>query len=586
MDRINPGLARPEDDNTLSKSIAYQRREWLSALLKTGNEKVIAAYHKYERINPAPIEHPGTLSKIEFWTGSTSPLTVEKLSSLSNVQIAEYLTNFKETEVFRKSDPTERGLAQTLERCVEVNPQKFIDDLLPFEHVSSFYQYSLLQGFLTTWRDKNSFDWSALLKFIRQILSLEQFWTEEYETGFNYRNWVLSTAADLIKEGTKDDEQAFDAQFLPLAEEILLILVEKAEPSMFAPTDSSLNALNSNRGKVFSAMMNQALRFARINEADMKNCRWPQTVKADFTKRLDRSVETSLEFSYTLGFYLPNLLYLDEQWVVSNIDCIFPQQDADHWQAAFSGYLLSSRYPHVDLYARFKGHGHYQKALNTKFTDEAVQSRLVSHLCVGWIRDWEVLDNDTSLIYQLINSRNPNLISSVVHFFLREGEALSHSDKPEKVKAYEKVKERVRPVWRSLFGVLSQHSEEREYQAILSPLSGWIGLIDEIDEEVLVWMKASIRHIDKVLGYSSTLSSVIKSLQRHVLITPRKVGKIYLEIPKNERRFLGQTQKNEVEETIRILYKKGHKDIANKICDQFGKAGADFLIPIYEEYQR
>ena len=282
MDRINRELKSTTDDETHAKTVAYKRREWLSALLETGDEKVVAADQKYKQINPAPIEHPGTLSKIEFWTGSTSPLTVEKLSSLSNVQIAEYLTNFKETEVFRKSDPTERGLAQTLERCVEAYPQKFINDLLPFEHVSSFYQYSLLHGFLTAWRDKNSFNWSPLLKFISQILSLEQFWTEKYETGFNYRNWILSTAADLIKEGTKDDEQAFDVQFLPLAEEILLILVEKAEPSMFAPTDSSLNALSSNRGKVFSAMMNQALRFARTNEANMKDCRWPQTRQSRF----------------------------------------------------------------------------------------------------------------------------------------------------------------------------------------------------------------------------------------------------------------------------------------------------------------
>ncbi|MCY3722058.1 MAG: hypothetical protein OXG97_07540 [Candidatus Poribacteria bacterium] len=27
------------------------------------------------------------------------------------------------------------------------------------------------------------------------------------------------------------------------------------------------------------------------------------------------------------------------------------------------------------------------------------------------------------------------------------------------------------------------------------------------------------------------------------------------------------------------------KDIANKICDRFGKAGADFLRPVYEEHQ-
>ena len=152
-----------KDDETRSKAAAYKKREWLSALLETGDEKVIAAYQKYEQINPAPIEHPGFNRWTEIWAGSTSPLTVEKLSSLSNAQIAEYLTNFKETEVFRRSDPTERGLAQTLEKCIEASPQKFTDDLLPFENVSSFYQSSLLHGFLKAWRDEKPFDWFALL---------------------------------------------------------------------------------------------------------------------------------------------------------------------------------------------------------------------------------------------------------------------------------------------------------------------------------------------------------------------------------------------------------------------------------------
>ncbi|MCY4552339.1 MAG: hypothetical protein OXC79_01585 [Candidatus Poribacteria bacterium] len=586
MDRIDSGLASTKDDDARSKSIAYKRREWLSALLETGNEKVVAAYQKYEQINPAPIEHPGTLSKIEFWTGSTSPLTVEKLSSLSNVQIAEYITNFKETEVFRKSDPTERGLAQTLEKCVEASPQKFTDDLLPFENVSSFYQSSLLHGFLTAWREKKEFDWKALLEFIRHILSSKHFWSSQYKVGFNYRNWILSTAADLIREGTKDDKHAFDVQLLPLAEEILLVLVEKTEPSIFTPTDSSLDTLSSDRGKVFSAIVNYALRFARNSEAEDIECRWPYAIRADFTKRLDRSVETSLEFSYTLGFYLPNLLYLDEQWVVGNIDRIFPQQNEDHWQAVFSGSLLSSRYPHANLYVWLKANGHYRKALNANFADKEAQGRLVSHLCVGWIKDWETFDDDTSLIYQLINSRNLNFLSAVVHFFLQEGETLSQSSDSEKIKTYEKVKAKVRPAWRALFKILSRNSDEVAYQRILSPLSAWLGLVDEIDTEILESVKTSIKYIDKAPGYGMTLSRVIEALLRHVLITPQKVGEIYLEIPKSEMWYLQGMKRGDIEKTVRILYKKGHKDIADEICNRFAKAGVDFLRAVYEEYRR
>ena len=574
-----------KDDETRSKAAAYKKREWLSALLETGNEKVIAANQKYEQINPAPIEHPGLLRWTESWWGETSPMTVEKLSSMPNTQIAEYLTDFKEMETFRGSDPTENGLAQTLGKCVEANPQKFTDNLLPFQEARALYQSSLLRGFQDAWRDEKDFDWAVLLKFIHQILLSEQFWGEQYEDGFNYRNWVLSTAADLISDGTKDDTHAFDVQLLPLAEDILLRLVEKAEPNMFTPIDSSFDALSSDRGKIFSAIVNYALRFARNSETKDIDCQWSYAIRADFTKRLDRSVETSLEFSYTLGFYLPNLLYLDDQWVFGNINRIFPQQDEDHWQAAFSAYLSSSRYPRADLYAQLKEHGHYQKALNTKFTDKEVLSRLVSHLCVGWIRDWETLDNDTSLIYQLMNSRNPNLLYSVIHFFFKEGEVLSHSTKPEKIKAYEKLKIKVIPAWRALFKILSRNSTEVAYQRILSPLSAWLGLVDEIDTEILESVKASIKYIDKVPGYGMTLSRVIEALLRHVLITPRKVGEIYLEIPKSEMWYLQGVKKGDIEKTVRILYEKGHKDIANDICNHFAKEGINFLKPIYQEYQ-
>ena len=562
-----------KDDETRSKAAAYKKRKWLSALLETGNEKVMAADQKYEQINPKPIEHPGLLRWTETWWGDTSPMTVEDLSSMSNAQIAEYLANFKETEVFHRSDPTERGLAQTFEKCVEVNPQKFTDNLLPFQEVSNFYQSSLLNGFLTAWREKKEFDWAALLKFICQILSSEHFWIEQYEIGFNYRNWVLSGAADLIEEGTKEDKHAFDKQLLPLAEEILLILVEKAEPSMFAPIDSSLDALSSNRGKTFSAMIDYALRFARANEDELEGYRWPQAIRADFTKRLDRSVEPSLEFSYVLGFYLPCLSYLDTEWVVGNIDRIFPQPDEDHWQAAFSGYLL---HPGVreEFYALLKARGHYRKALSTHFADAEVVNRLVTHVCTGWIENSETLTDRTSLIYQLINTSRLNLLSGVVYFFSRRSDDLS-----------DKVKAKVRPAWRALFEVLSQHSNEVAYQKILSPLSRWLELIDEIDTEVLGWVKASIKYIDKLPGYALTLSSIIKALQKHVLITPEKVGEIYLEIPEREMWFLERTQKNEVEETVRILYNNGQKGIADEICNQFGKAGVNFLGPLYAEFQ-
>ena len=567
MDRINTPLT--------SRGTVASRRKWLSLLLDTGNDEVAAAYQKYDQLHKANVEaankrNSATMPKSGA-IGPVKPVTTEKLSAMSNVEIAAYLEGYTEEDIGMPVLEG-RGLADTLAKCVAANPQRFTNNLLPFQTVRNLYQSSLLQGCLDALRNQKDFNWAALLEFIHQILLSERFWTEQYNDSFNYRNWVLSGAADLIADGTKDDTYAFDEKLLPLAEEILLVIVDKAQRSVSTLDNLPTDVLNSDRGRTFSAMVNYALRFARVNTSEYTDCRWPYAIRADFTKRLNRSVEPSFEFSYTLGFHLRYLSYLDEEWIHLNVNRIFPQQNEDHWQAAFSGYLL--RKVREEFYLLLKAHGHYRKALNTHFADTEVVEGLVNHICVGWIEDSETLDDKTSLIYQLIHSGNPNLLASVVYFFSRRADNLS-----------DKVKVKVIPAWRALFKVLSQHKNERAYQNVLVSLLGWLGLIDKIDAEVLTWVKASISDIGKVPGYGLTLSRFIKALRKHAPNTPEMVGEIYLKIPQRIIRDL-QSEADDIIETIRLLYNEGQKESADNICYHFVQSGSEFLRPIYEEYQR
>ena len=575
-----------EDDEIRDEVVAYQKQQWLSALLETGNEKVITAYRKYEQINPAEIEPPGHFTQIpsgaitreaaeslithlenndgiETPSGKISRITVTELSEMSNAGIAKHLNDFPGAGGW--ADPTERGLPEKLEECVKANPQRFTDDLQPFQGVRNRYQHSILSGLLDTWRDKREFGWSALLEFIHQILLSEQFWTEHSEEPFNYRNRIISTIADLITEGTRDDKHAFDIQLLPITEKILLILAEKAKPSATF-IDLRFSVLDSVMGSVFPAMVNYALRYARINNSKQE-IRWPQAIREDFTKRMDRNVETSFEFSFTLGNYLPNLLYLDKKWVVDNIDRIFPQQDESHWEAAFLGYLFCSLISEY-LYSLLKKRGHYQKALNTDFADSRVLDRLIEHVCTGWIEDDEALSNETSLIYQLINSDNPKLLSEMVHFFWKQQDDTS-----------DKVKSKVRQAWRALIKVLSPNSAKAEYQEILSSLCRWLELIDKIDEETLEWLKLSAKYVER--GFDS--ASFAEVLRKHVSQTPKEVGVIYLEML-NNKVYLDYAP-TDIQETIHILYNQGYKEDADEICNLYAAAGFDFLRSLYEEYQ-
>ena len=559
-------MAFAEDPETLAKVSAYRKREWLSALMETGNEKVISAYEKYQLINPAALEHPGLLRWTEVGWGNTSPRTIEEMSGMSNAQIAEFLNNFKQEGIAGPSEPSAEGLRETLEEYVTIEPRKFADDFQPFYGVQLQYQCSLLQGFLKAWRDKKKFNWTALLEFIHYILASKQLETVEHTTELNYRDWILAATAELIKAGTMDDEHAFDVQLLPLAEKILLVLAEKVKSDNSAVSDVPITVLNSTPEKVFSVMVDYALRFARTNETE-NEIRWPQAIKADFTKRLDRSLESSFEFSFTLGAYLPNLMYLDKEWVVSNINRIFPQQDEYHWRAAFSGYLYNYQI-YADLYSLLKELGHYQKALNTDFADREVPRGLVAHICTGWIEGSETLEDKTSLIYGLINSTNSNLLSNLVHFFWRQRNNL-----PPKVKA------KVIPTWRALYENFSEKDDVEKYREVLSRLSGWVALVDEIDAEVMEWLKMSTQYIT---GLSDS-AFFVEDLLPHVTKTPAEVGEIYLGMLTHD--IYPYHDQEQIHQIVRVLYSTGHKDIADRIGNLYCEAGFDFLKSLYDENQ-
>ncbi len=558
-DQIIADMGRPQLKEALEKHTQ-------DLIILCGHDTVAAVKQKCDQINKEKIE--------QLWIESnpdeinSGPIDIHP--DMSSIQIAEYLNSFNGKVTW--SGQYGARLGETLKGYVEVNPQRFTDNLCLFQEIHNLYQYFMLLGFAKAWRDKKEFDWAKVLAFINRIFSSERFWLKQQHIDLDYRNLVLSATADLLTSGTEDETHAFDVQLLPLAERILFILVENAQSSEATLGNFPTTTIeNSAKAKVFTAMVSYSLQFTHIN-GGKQEIRWTQAIRDDFTKRLDRNIELSYEFSFALGKYLPHLLYLDQKWVVHNINRIFPQEDEDHWQDAFSGYLLSAQiYP--SLYRLLKENGHYRKALNTDSTNEQRLRTLVNHICVGWIEGWETLDDEGSMIYQLINSNNPDFLSALVHFFSRHGSNLS-----------KKAQSKIRPAWSALFEVLFQNSDVAEYQSVLGSLSEWLSLIDVIDAEVLKWVKLSIKYVDRTFQ-PVNLESFIQALLKNASKTPKEIGEIYLGIPENvlSRLWPGMP---EIRQTVRILYNKQHKKIADAICNRFGEVGLDFLKELYEEYQR
>jgi hypothetical protein len=181
--------------------------------------------------------------------------------------------------------------------------------------------------------------------------------------------------------------------------------------------------------------------------------------------------------------------------------------------------------------------------------------------------DWEALDNKNSLISRLVEKQDVDQISEIITLFWMQRDKLT-----------EKIKPKIKPLWMALIEVLRPRKEQPEYQKIISSLSKWSSLVDCIDRDTLEWLKLSADYVKADFN----ASFLIEPLVRHAERSPDEVAEIYLEMLKeNTYPFFDEKDTTKI---VEILYQKGLKESANKICNIYGAKGLDFLRAIYDKY--
>ncbi len=545
-----------------NKILAYRKKAWLISLLDSQNPMILEAYDNYDKIDPKKIEHPGFVSWTSSMTGSISPINKAQLNNMTIKEIIEFLINFKPETGWAK--PSNDGLSNVLQSYVAENPERISEELETFLILKLVYQHSILHGFLQAHNKHMDFNWNKLLNFIYKIIDSESFWSEKYgETNNDYRKWIISLIADLINNGTKNDDFAFDPKLLPLSESILLKLYNHSDYELFYSLNLVTSVLNSTLGRIFSAMINYSLRVARLsqNTAD----RWNPTIMTLFNELLHNERKPTIEFYVVLGEFLPNLLFLDEAWVIKNINLIFPRNHEEQWKATFNGYLFYFSKIYKDIYYLLRKNQHYEKAIYTDFGDEQINNALVQHICVAYLEKWENINNPASLISKLLTNKDVKQFSEIVHFYWVMERNLTDDDKSK-----------ILILWDSLFKYINELKDiTDEHKGILSDLSKWIIFIDKIDSKSFKWLLLSAKYVK--LNYNT--SYLVENLVRHSDITPDKVADIYL-FMLNENIYPDYDQKHIIN-TIQCLYDQGFKENANKICNLYGSNGYDFLRACY-----
>ena len=142
----------------------------------------------------------------------------------------------------------------------------------------------------------------------------------------------------------------------------------------------------------------------------------------------------------------------------------------------------------------------------------------------------------------------------------------------------DRIRKRIKPLWKSILGRLVPNESQPEYQRVLSDTSRWLSLVDEIDGQIFEWLKTSVKYLET--NHNSPF--LIEYLLNHAPATPSKVGQLFLEIL-NSGMFPEYKREN-IQQLVEILYDKGEKETADRICTLYLSKGIIFLKHIYEKH--
>lgn len=541
-------------------------------------------YENYKSITGGDTQLRPAIGKVVTrWGPGKSHLTKEQILQMSNEELSIFLSQAKNEDFWEGAQV--RALADMLKEAVKDKPEKFTNDLLPFLKNGYLYIYEILWGLRDVWRDNQSIDWNNLFHFIKQYAFQDEFWQDKYkiETDGHFtpnHKSVVGEIAELIEDGTRKDDWAFDESLLGKAEEIILKIFDNLKEERKVTDDEEeeqfrdpiTHALNSTFGKVLNAFINFALRKARVEKkkGNIEEVKWSQILKGKYEKTL----EDKIPEAYTLlGQFMPNFCFLDKAWVEEKIKYLEELSNDKLWSSYMYGYFFINNF-YDDLYRLMKNN--YARALKTTLKGDRANERLVQHISIAYLRGLEDLFKQ-SFFDILIKNWKVSQIEDVIELFYSVRGHLDKDASEEKPK----VRQKIIQFWKLAYDKYkNQQTLNEDDKIILSELSKLIIFLEEINLENFEWLKLSAKFIN--VNYNSPHLIENLDIIKDKGKSAQYIGKIYLEMLAN---FTPDYDEKHIVSTIDYLFSLGgeERDDAKKICEIYGRRGSDFLRATFDK---
>jgi len=545
-----------------------KRKQWLNVLRKIKDKFQFLSkiFKKYEIIVPGKVRRLDIVPEPE-WGPAISPINKENILKMKNKELIKFLRNYD--DINRPLRETSDGLSEELKKSVKENPSTFADGLENYKGIEKVYIYSIIRGFKKAIENNKNFNLKKLFKYFEVLISEKDFWKKEKNNSYRYDNFeneIIIAIADIIIEVTKKHDNAFTLKNLPQIERILLKLLNNVNTDLLNVEGMSLpeKVLNSSKGRVLRAIISYCLKKARMENKEQP--RWSKRIKNEFNKRLDRRKDNSIEYSFTLGAFLPQLFYLDKKWVLNNLNKIFNKKNIKHWKAAFTGYLSNVNRVDKETFKILREKNHYSKVLRTEFDMNYNKEKVVQHVCLAYLYDEEDLNDESSLINEIFKVRKSSQLQEIINFILKQ--------KDQK----EILKNKLKPLWKKMVNLLKENCDGLD--DIKENFVLWLSIVDEIDDEKEELLNFSIKH----LKTDKLIHKFIKILSKFSDKEPKKVSSLFLLMLK--KKIFPRYDLRDAKKIVETLYRKDLNDQANKICNLFVRKGIFDFKNIYEKYNK
>lgn len=547
----------------------YWKLRWYAALkdIPQFKEKYLSLSKSHNLTN----EHYEHLGEVRMRSGSVSPISKDDLLEKSNQEIVEYIKTFRPKD--RWEDPNISGLSDTFGSAVETQPEKFADEIELYQDVAYIYSYRMINAFSEAWKKQKTFNWEKVLHYCLLTLKSQKFYSGELKAENDTWNatsdWVVGSIANLITDGLRDDRNAFDASLLPMAKEILGVMVgnlRRVDDFKGTNMDYPTYSLNSTAGKVLRALFDYSLHRARNLFKYEDEGKWEPEMKSLFESAVQRGI---LDANILMGMYFEQFYFLDKDWITKQVKQLYNSGERE-WLAFMGGFAFGKPPFNNDLYNIF--YPHYERAIESKIQLTSFHNNgLVRHLTAFWFWKYETLSSE-KLLFKFLNHSTPDAVGELISFIWQQEDY----QKSLSEFAQHEFQQMILELWKYLTDKYDNSSIEEE-QKNLAMLSNWIVFAPELNDTYTKLILKSSKHIDKTYSTHELLENLVSLKSKgNPNIAAKAIGEIISSLSFKD--YMGDFDKDFLKDLVSFLFAHGQSQVAGDFCNKMASVHQQFFL--------